>query len=145
MRLPKWAVPLAGGLIVAGALGSREWNDVKERETARADAVASEQAAVRITARLEGCPDPLRPVRVTVKNTALRPLKAVTFHLGVYQPGQLGDRDPRSADQKWIVALASRAEESRCSAVTVPVGPDTVFKAEKRGAAIFEAHGKGVR
>ena len=147
MRLPKWAVPVAGAIVVGGALASRQWSEVKERERAHEDALAAEQAGIRITAKLSDlCTAPERPVRITVKNTTQRTLKSVSFHLGVYEEGRIADLAPSSADEQWLIVLAPGAEESRCSAAPAPVGPGQLLKAEKRAAnrAVFYAKGEPV-
>ena len=134
MRLPRWAVPTVGVLIVGGALASRSWNESKEHEKARADARESEQAGIKITARLgEPCSGD-KPARITVKNTTTRTLKAVSFHLGVYEEGRIGDLDPRAPDEQWTLTLAPGAEESRCGAATIPIEPRYILRGERRGA-----------
>lgn len=145
MRLPRWAVPAVGVLLVGGAIASRYWNEVEEKEKGRADAREAEQAGVRITARLgEPCAD-AKPIRITVKNTTARTLKSVSFHLGVYEEGRIGDLDPGSADEQWTLALAPGAEESRCSAASFPVGPRQVLKPERRAANKATFFEKGER
>lgn len=144
MRLPKWAVPVAGVIVVGGALASRQWSEVKEREKAREDALAGEQAGIRITAKLgEQCSAPDKPIRITVKNTTQRTLKSVSFHLGVYEEGRLSDLDPSSPDEQWTTVLAPGAEESRCSAASVPLGPGRLLKPEKRAAKKATFYEKG--
>jgi len=144
MRLPKWAVPVAGVIVVGGALASRQWSEVKERERAHEDALASEQAGIRITAKLsDACPAPDRPIRITVKNTTQRTLESVSFHLGVYEEGRVADLAPSSPDELWTTVLTPGAEESRCSAAAVPVAPGHLLKAEKRGANKAVFFGKG--
>lgn len=146
MRLPKWAVPTVGVLIVGGALASRSWNESKEHEKARADARESEQAGVKLTAKLgEPCASP-QPVRITVKNTTTRTLKAISFHLGVYEEGHIGDLDPTAPDEEWTVTLVPGAEESRCSAATIPVEPRHVLRPQRRGtnqATFYEKSDRG--
>ena len=133
MRLPKWAVPTVGVLVVGGALAARSWNDSQEHEKARSDARESEQAGIKLTAKLgEPCAAP-KPVRITVKNTTTRTLKAVSFHVGVYEAGRIGDLDPTSPDEDWTITLAPGAEESRCSAVSIPIEPRHVLRLERRG------------
>jgi hypothetical protein len=147
MRLPKWAVPTVGVLIVGGALASRSWNESKEHEKARAEARESEQAGIKISARLaEPCVTP-KPVRITVKNTTARTLRSVSFHLGVYEEGRIGDLDPGAPDEDWTVPLAPGAEESRCSAATIPLEPRHVLRPERRGTnkATFVEKGERAR
>lgn len=147
MRLPKWAVPVGGAIVVAGALWSRHVNEIKEREKAHEEALANEQASIRITAKLsDQCSAPDKPIRVTVKNTTPRTMKSVSFHLGVYEEGRVGDLGPGSADEQWITVLRPGAEESRCSAASVAVGPGQLLKAERRGTnkATFFAKGEHI-
>ena len=145
MRLPKWAVPAVGAIIVGGAIAARYWNEVEEKEKARAEAREAEQAGVRITARLgEPCAE-AKPIRITVKNTTTRTVKTLTFHLGVYEEGRVGDLDPGSPDESWTLVLAPGAEESRCSAASVPVGPHHVLKPERRGTNKVTFFEKGER
>lgn len=147
MRLPKWAVPVVGVIVVVGAVASREINAIKERERAHQDALASEQDSVRITAKLsDQCAAPDKPVRITVKNTTSRTLKSVSFHLGVYEEGRLADLDPTSTDEQWTLVLPPGGEESRCSAASVPVGPERILRPAKRGTnkAIFYEKGETV-
>ena len=145
MRLPKWAVPTVGVLIVGGALASRSWNEAKETEKGRADARESEQAGIKITAKLaEPCASP-KPVRITVKNTTTRTLKSVSFHLGVYEEGRIGDLDPSSPDEEWTLTLVPGAEESRCGTVTIPVGPRHVLRPERRATNQATFYDKGER
>lgn len=147
MRLPRWAVPVGGALIIAGALWSRHLNEVKEREKAHEDALANEQAGIRITAKLsDQCTAPDKPIRITVKNTTPRTMKSVSFHIGVYEEGRVGDLDPSSPDEQWTTVLAPGAEESRCSATSKPAAPAQLLKGEKRGTnkAMFFGRGEPI-
>ena len=148
MRLPKWVVPAVGVLVVGGAIASRSWNESEDQEKARRDARESEQAGIKISARLaEPCAAP-KPVRITVKNTTARTLEAVSFHLGVYEEGRIGDLDPSSPDEDWRLTLAPGAEESRCSSSTVTVEPRHVLRPERRGtnkATFYEKKGASPR
>jgi len=147
MRLPKWAVPAVGVLIVGGALYFRHLDELKEQAKAHAEALASEQSGIRITAKAgDQCPTRELPIRVTVKNTTQRTLKSVTFHLGVYEEGRVDDLDPSAPDEQWTTAIAPGAEESRCRPVTLPIAARQLVKAEKRGpnGAVFYAKGEPV-
>ena len=145
MRLPRWAVPTVGVLVVGGALASRSWNESKEHEKARVDALEGEQAGIKVTARLgEPCAGET-PVRITVKNTTTRTLTSVAFHLGVYEAGRIGDLDPSAPDEAWTLTLAPGAEESRCGAATVRVDPRHVLRAERRNEATFREKGARAR
>ena len=140
-------MPAVGVLVVGAALYFRHLDELKERAKAHADALASEQSGIRITAEASGpCPTRELPIRVTVRNTTQRTLKSVTFHLGVYEEGRVDDLDPSAPDEQWTTAITPGAEESRCRAVTPPVAAKQIVKAEKRGpdAAVFYAKGEPV-
>lgn len=138
---------MAGALVIGGALASREWSEIKERERAHAEALAGEQAGVRITAKLsDRCSSPDQPIRFTVKNTTQRTLKSVSFHLGVYEEGRVADLTPSSVDEQWTTVLGPGAEESRCGAGPAVLAAGRLLRPEKRAgnSAVFYEKGEPV-